>query len=243
MSGADRLRVAAVDHAVAARRDHLAVLHDGHGHAGDARLLHHAFGQAFDFLGLRGEVGRPCRPRAPAQATSADAKANEAERRRVGRRPGGLAFLRGMTDVCLRNRVILARQPRGGLNKGEMKDDDFARAGRGRGHWPVLGRGYLQRPGHRPQRLQERLRPDRRAADAPLRPDPEPGRGGQGLPQARARDARGRDPGARRRRQRPGGRQGQPGRPVGDGRAGQRREPAWPARWRGCWWWPRPTRT
>ena len=44
------------------------------------------------------------------------------------------------------------------------------------------------------QRLQERVRADRRAAHAPLRPDSEPGRDRQGLHQARARDARSGDP-------------------------------------------------
>ena len=40
-------------------------------------------------------------------------------------------------------------------------------------------------------RYQERLRPDRRAAETPLRPDSQPGRDRQGLHGARARDARG----------------------------------------------------
>ncbi len=64
----------------------------------------------------------------------------------------------------------------------------------------------LQPAGRRAQRLQERVRADRRAAQAPLRPDPEPGRDRQGLHEARARNARGRDQGAQQRGQRPQGR-------------------------------------
>ena len=52
----------------------------------------------------------------------------------------------------------------------------------------------------RAQRVQERVRADRRAAQAPLRPDPEPGRDGQGLHEARARDAGGGDRRAQRAR-------------------------------------------
>ena len=52
---------------------------------------------------------------------------------------------------------------------------------------------------HAAQPLQERVRADRRAAEAPLRPDPEPGRDGQGLHHARARDAGSGDRGAQRR--------------------------------------------
>ena len=44
--------------------------------------------------------------------------------------------------------------------------------------------------------LQERLCPDRCAAQAPLRPDSQPGRDGQGLHEARARNARSRHRGA-----------------------------------------------
>ena len=47
--------------------------------------------------------------------------------------------------------------------------------------------------------LQERVRADRRAAEAPLRPHPEPRRDREGLPEARARHARGGDRGAERR--------------------------------------------
>ena len=49
---------------------------------------------------------------------------------------------------------------------------------------------HVQRAGHLAEPLQERLLADRRAAEAALRPDSESGRGGQGLHQARARDAR-----------------------------------------------------
>ena len=53
----------------------------------------------------------------------------------------------------------------------------------------------LQRPGHAAEPDRERLGPDRRAAQAPLRPHPQPGRDGQGLRHPRAGDARGRHPG------------------------------------------------
>src|SRR5262249_51460196 len=45
----------------------------------------------------------------------------------------------------------------------------------------ALAHGHLQRAGGRREPLQERVRPDRRAAQTPLRPDSEPGRGRQGL--------------------------------------------------------------
>src|SRR5690606_31965783 len=61
----------------------------------------------------------------------------------------------------------------------------------------VLGRGPLQRSGDRPERLQERLCPDRRAAAAPFRTDPEPGRDRQGLPDPRAGNPGSGDAGAR----------------------------------------------
>ena len=65
--------------------------------------------------------------------------------------------------------------------------------------WAIVD---LQRAGAAAQPVQERVRADRRAAQAPLRPDPEPGRDGEGLHEARARDARSRDQGAQRRRSR-----------------------------------------
>ena len=66
------------------------------------------------------------------------------------------------------------------------------------------------------QRVQERLRADRRAAHPPLRPDPEPGRDREGLHEARARDARERDPRPQHRGGRPeGGRRESGGRRRG----------------------------
>ena len=53
----------------------------------------------------------------------------------------------------------------------------------------------VQRPGQAAEPDRERLGADRRAAQAPLRPDPEPRRDGEGLRRPRARDARGGDPG------------------------------------------------
>src|SRR5690606_7548175 len=62
----------------------------------------------------------------------------------------------------------------------------------------------LQRPRLAAEQDRERLGPDRRPAEAPLRPDPEPGRDGQGLRSPRAPDARGGHPGPQRGPQRPG---------------------------------------
>src|SRR5262249_12185586 len=75
-----------------------------------------------------------------------------------------------------------------------------ARANEPRDHHPArdpgrraaacgLGRRRLQRAGGRPDPLRERLLPDRRATQAPLRPDPEPDRMRQGLHGSRAGDA------------------------------------------------------
>ena len=88
-----------------------------------------------------------------------------------------------------------------------------------------LGDRDLQRPGRAAQPLQERVLADRRAAQAPLRPDPEPGRVGEGLHAARARDARRGGQGARQRGQRGAGARGQAGRSGGDAGpgAGRRR--------------------
>ena len=61
----------------------------------------------------------------------------------------------------------------------------------------------LQRADPAAQPGRERLVADRRAAQAPLRPDPQPGRDGQGLRRPRARDARGRHPGPQPRRSTP----------------------------------------
>ena len=63
---------------------------------------------------------------------------------------------------------------------------------------------HLQRPGQAAEPHRERVVPDRRAAAAPLRPDPQPGGDGQGLRHARAGDVRGRHPGPGQRHQRPG---------------------------------------
>src|SRR5262245_26144007 len=57
----------------------------------------------------------------------------------------------------------------------------LARASRHRAAPRGLAHGHLQRTGGRREPLQERLRPDRRAAQTPLRADPEPGRSRQGL--------------------------------------------------------------
>ena len=68
----------------------------------------------------------------------------------------------------------------------------------------------LQRPDQQAEPGRERLVPDRRAAQAPPRPDPQPGRDGQGLRRPRARDAR-------RRRRRPATPPCSATGPVGDG--------------------------
>src|SRR5262245_56644132 len=54
-----------------------------------------------------------------------------------------------------------------------------ARAPRRRAAARALAHGHLQRAGDRREPLQERLRPDRRAAQTPLRADSEPGRSRQ----------------------------------------------------------------
>ncbi len=94
---------------------------------------------------------------------------------------------------------------------GSWNDRADSGAGAGRHHRPV-GCRHVQRAGAAAQPGAERLVADRRAAQAPPRPDPEPGRDGEGLHDPRARDAGGRHPGpqpgpagahARARRPRP----------------------------------------
>ena len=78
---------------------------------------------------------------------------------------------------------------------------------------PVPGRD-LQRHGPRAQPRRRGLERDRRPAQAPARPDPEPGRDRQGLRGARGRRLRGRHAGARQRHERAAG----PGAQVAAGR-------------------------
>src|SRR6516164_10983415 len=63
----------------------------------------------------------------------------------------------------------------------------------------ALAHGHLQRAGGRQEPLRERLRPDRRAAQTPLRADSESGRSGQGLHGPREGDARRRHQGPQQR--------------------------------------------
>src|SRR5215469_10822952 len=53
----------------------------------------------------------------------------------------------------------------------------------------ALAHEHLQRASSRRAAFRERFRPDRRATQTPLRPDPEPGRGRQGLHEPREGDA------------------------------------------------------
>ena len=78
----------------------------------------------------------------------------------------------------------------------------------------------LQPDGVEAERRRQQLGPDRGRAEAPARPDPEPGRGGQGLREAREGDLRERDQGAQRRRRREGSRPAgrRRGHPRGDAR-------------------------
>ena len=87
----------------------------------------------------------------------------------------------------------------------------------------AVGGRDVQPPGLAAQPLQERVLADRRAAQAALRPDPQPGRDREGLPAARARDARGGDRGAQPGGQRRRARRPEPRRPRGDEAARRRR--------------------
>ena len=108
-----------------------------------------------------------------------------------------------------------------GSSQLEVNSDGLDSVRRLRRYRTVL-RFDLQPAGRRPQRLQERVRADRRAAHASPRPDSEPGRDRQGLHQARARDARGGHRRAQQRGQRPEARGREPGR-SGRGAAARRR--------------------
>src|SRR5262249_3854187 len=67
------------------------------------------------------------------------------------------------------------------VRANESRHHHPARAPGHRAAARALAHGHLQRAGGCREPLQERLRPDRRAAQTPLLADPEPGRSRQGL--------------------------------------------------------------
>ncbi len=93
--GSDRVAALAVDHAVAADGDDLAVLDDRHRHAGDARLLDDTFGQDFDLARLGAEIASGRRTGGRGQGRGEQEQARE---QRVQQVYGGAGFLASWHD-------------------------------------------------------------------------------------------------------------------------------------------------